>query len=112
MGGNEAERNRWLEKAKRECAAIAEEDEKYRREIATAIGVAAIDLSTGQEVSILGDQPVPMAIVALGVFLWLGARTMKLTDRWPGRGTRWPCSRTRCPRCARRIGCGPRGGVE
>jgi Protein of unknown function (DUF4230) len=27
-----------------------------------------------------------LAIVALGVFLWLGSRTMKLADRLPGRG--------------------------
>jgi hypothetical protein len=31
--------------------------------------------------------PAILAIVALGVFLWLGARTMKLTDRLPGRST-------------------------
>jgi Protein of unknown function (DUF4230) len=30
--------------------------------------------------------PALLAIAALGVFLWLGARTMKLTDRLPGRG--------------------------
>ena len=28
-----------------------------------------------------------LAVIALGVFLWLGARTMKLTDRLPGRST-------------------------
>ena len=33
-----------------------------------------------------GLAPALLAIVALGVFLWLGARTMKLTDRWPGKG--------------------------
>ena len=33
-----------------------------------------------------GLAPALLAIVALGVFLWLGARTMKLTDRWPVRG--------------------------
>ena len=33
-----------------------------------------------------GLAPALLAIVALGVFLWLGARTMKLTDRLPGRG--------------------------
>lgn len=33
-----------------------------------------------------GLAPAVLAIVALGVFLWLGARTMKLTDRLPGRG--------------------------
>src|SRR5512145_3037456 len=27
-----------------------------------------------------------LAMVALGVFLWLGSRTMKLADRLPGRG--------------------------
>jgi len=30
--------------------------------------------------------PALLAIAALGVFLWLGARTMKLTDHLPGRG--------------------------
>jgi hypothetical protein len=30
--------------------------------------------------------PAVLAIVALGVFLWLGTRTMHLTDRLPGRG--------------------------
>ena len=33
-----------------------------------------------------GLAPALLAIVALGVFLWLGARTMRLTDRWPVRG--------------------------
>ena len=33
-----------------------------------------------------GLAPALLAIAALGVFLWLGARTMKLTDRLPGRG--------------------------
>ena len=33
-----------------------------------------------------GLAPGLLAIAALGVFLWLGARTMKLTDRLPGRG--------------------------
>jgi Protein of unknown function (DUF4230) len=31
--------------------------------------------------------PALLAIVALGVFLWLGARTLKLADQLPGRGT-------------------------
>jgi hypothetical protein len=34
-----------------------------------------------------GLAPAVLAIVALGVFLWLGARTMNLTDRLPGRST-------------------------
>ena len=38
----------------------------------------------GRERRALG--PALLAIVALGVFLWLGSRTMKLADRLPGRG--------------------------
>ena len=39
---------------------------------------------SGRERRALG--PALLAIVALGVFLWLGSRTMKLADRLPGRG--------------------------
>jgi Protein of unknown function (DUF4230) len=39
---------------------------------------------SGREPRALG--PALLAIVALGVFLWLGSRTMNLADRLPGRG--------------------------
>jgi beta-lactamase class A len=57
------------------------------------IGVAAVDLSTGKGISVMGDQPFPLAstgkVAIVATFLdGVDQGRFKLTDRFPMRGSR------------------------